>query len=82
MSNLKNVRKTLEESRYKCPKNQDSFRKLMQPDDFQSKTQADGHLTIFFITIVISINFALNNIWLAIIVALFLHETFSSFFKV
>ena len=79
---LKDVRKKLKVSWYRCPIDQDSFRKLMQPDDFQGWIQAGGHLTIFLITGIISIYFALNNMSLAFIAALFFMVLPQVFLKV
>ena len=78
---LKEVRKKLKVSWYRCPIDPILFRKLMQPNDFQGWVQAGGHLLLFFITASVTIYFALNSMWLAFAISLFFHCTSASFFK-
>ena len=70
---LKEVRKTLKVSWYRCPVDPIIFKKLMQPNDLQGWVQAGGHLLLFFITASVSIYFALNSMWVAFLISLFFH---------
>lgn len=78
---LKEVRKNLKLSWYRCPIDSKSFRRLMQPNDFQGWIQAGGHLLIFCITGCLSFYFAFYQIWIPFFISLFIHGTSASFFK-
>ena len=58
-----------------------SFKKLMQPNDFNGWLQAGGHLFIFFVTGSISLYLAFLEMWSYFFVALFFHCTSACFFK-
>ena len=78
---LKEVKANLNLSWYRCPIDSRSFRKLMQPNDYQGWFQAGGHLIIFFLTGSISLYFAFLEMWLSFFISLFFHCTSACFFK-
>ena len=77
---LKEVRKNFKLSWYRCPIDAKSFRRLMEPNDFQGWIQAGGHLLIFCITGSLSFYFAFHQMWIAFFISLFVHGTSASFF--
>ncbi len=78
---LKEVRQSLNITWYRCHVDSTSFRKLMQPNDFQGWIQAGGHLLIFFITGTTSLYFAFHEMWISFFISLFFHCTSACFFK-
>tara|TARA_B100001123_G_C15134825_1_gene956908 strand:- start:194 stop:415 length:222 start_codon:yes stop_codon:yes gene_type:complete len=53
----------------------------MKPNDYQGWFQAGGHLAIFATTAAATIYFFLNQQWLSLLIAPFIHGTSASFFK-
>ena len=62
-SSLTEVQKNLHVNWYRCPIDSETFRELMQPNDFQGFIQAGGHLFIFLITGGLILCFATARLW-------------------
>jgi fatty acid desaturase len=78
---LAEVRKTLRVEWYRCPIEGAKLRELSKRSDLQGWIQAGGHLALFALTGTLVYLFWAQQIWLAFIIALFLHGTVGSFFS-
>jgi fatty acid desaturase len=78
---LAEVRKTLRVEWYRCPIEGAKLRELSKRSDLQGWIQAGGHLALFVLTGTLVYVFWAQQIWLAFLVALFLHGTVGSFFS-
>lgn len=78
---LAEVRKTLRVEWYRCPIEGAKLRELSKRSDLQGWIQAGGHLALFALTGTLVYVFWAQQIWLAFLVALFLHGTVGSFFS-
>jgi fatty acid desaturase len=78
---LAEVRKTLRVEWYRCPIEGAKLRELSKRSDLQGWIQAGGHLAQFVLTGTLVYVFWAQQIWLAFLVALFLHGTVGSFFS-
>ena len=78
---LEQTRQSLRIKWYRCPIEHAELRALMQPSDRQGWFQAGGHLAIFAGTGTLVLFMASQQIWIGLVIALFLHGTSASFFK-
>ncbi len=77
---LSEVRKTLRVDWYRSPMKPGKLRELSRRSDAQGWFQAGGHLALFIITGALVYFFWSQAIWLAFLMALFVHGTVTSFF--
>jgi fatty acid desaturase len=77
---LAEVRKTLRVEWYRCPIEGAKLRELSKRSDLQGWFQAGGHLALFAVTGALVYLFWSQQLWLAFILALFVHGTVASFF--
>ena len=77
---LSEVRKTLRVDWYRCPMKPGVLRELSRRSDAQGWFQAGGHFGLFVLTGALVFGFWWNEMWLAMLVALFLHGAVTSFF--
>jgi len=77
---LTEVRKTLRVDWYRCPIEHAKLRELSKRSDLQGWFQAGGHLALFAVTGSLVYLFWAQQIWLAFLIALFVHGTVGSFF--
>lgn len=77
---LSEVRKTLRVDWYRSPIEGAKLRELSKRSDLQGWFQAGGHLALFAITASLVYLFWAQKLWLAFLIALFLHGTVGSFF--
>jgi fatty acid desaturase len=77
---LAEIRKTLRVEWYRCPIEGAKLREYSKRSDLQGWIQAGGHLALFCVTGTLVYVFWSQQIWLAFLIALFLHGTVGSFF--
>ncbi len=77
---LSEVRKTLRVDWYRCPMPPGALRELSRRSDAQGWFQAGGHFGMFLLTGALVFGLWWNEMWLAMLAALFLHGTVTSFF--
>ena len=77
---LAEVRKTLRVDWYRCQIDGAKLHELSKRSDLQGWFQAGGHLALFAVTGSFVYLFWAHQIWLAFVIALFVHGTVGSFF--
>ncbi len=77
---LSEVRKTLKVRWYRTPIDRHKMKILSERSDAQAWFQAGGHLALFLVTGAASVYFWSQQLWIAMVVALWLHGTVASFF--
>ena len=77
---LKEVRKELRVSWYRCPIERSKLRELSQRSDLKGWIQAGGHLLLLAGTGALTFSFWQQEMWLGCVAALFVHGTIGSFF--
>ena len=77
---LAEVRKTLRVDWYRCQIDGAKLHELSKRSDLQGWFQAGGHLALFAVTSSFVYLFWAHQIWLAFVIALFVHGTVGSFF--
>lgn len=77
---LAEVRKTLRVKWYRSPIKHDKLRELSKRSDLQGWIQAGGHLALFAVTGALVYICWSQQLWLAFLLALFVHGTVTSFF--
>ncbi len=78
---LAEVRKDLRVEWYRCPIEGAKLRELSRRSDLQGLYQAGGHLALFLLTGAVTYFFWLQQIWVGVVVGLFLHGTVGTFFR-
>ena len=78
---LADVRKDFRVEWYRCPIDGPRLRELSRRSDLQGWYQAGGHLALFLLTGALTYFFFLQQIWVGVVVGLFLHGTVGTFFR-
>ena len=78
---LADVRKDFRVEWYRCPIEGPKLRELSRRSDLQGWYQAGGHLALFLLTGALTYFFFLQQIWVGVVVGLFLHGTVGTFFR-
>jgi len=78
---LADVRKDLRVEWYRCPIEGARLRELSRRSDLQGWYQAGGHLALFLLTGALTYFFWLQQIWVGVVLGLFLHGTVGTFFR-
>ena len=78
---LDDVRKDFRVEWYRCPIEGAKLRELSRRSDLQGWYQAGGHLALFLLTGALTYFFWLQQIWVGVVVGLFLHGTVGTFFR-
>ena len=78
---LAEVRKDLRVEWYRCPIEGAKLRELSRRSDLQGWYQAGGHLALFLMTGALTYFFWLQQIWVGVVIGLFLHGTVGTFFR-
>lgn len=77
---LKEVRRDLRVSWYRCPIERSKLRELSKRSDWKGWIQAGGHLLLLVGTGTLTFSFWQQEMWLGCVAALFAHGTIGSFF--
>ena len=78
---LADVRKDLRVEWYRCPVEGKKLRELSRRSDLQGWYQAGGHLALFVLTGALTYFFWLQQIWVGVVLGLFVHGTVGTFFR-
>ena len=78
---LSDVRETMNVQWYRSPMPPERFRALSRRSDAKGWMQAGGHLALFAATGLLVYATWSTGLWIAFLVALFLHGTVASFFS-